>query len=79
MGLGMALLDAGTHDSLIEAGQFIQVLEKRQGLKIACPEEVARRKGWIIGSQLKTLAEPLLKSGYGKYLMHLTNDSSQSN
>lgn len=79
MGRGMAWLDTGTHDSLIEAGQFIQVLQKRQGIKIACPEEVAWRKGWITGSQLKTLAEPLLKSGYGKYLMHLTNDSIQSN
>jgi glucose-1-phosphate thymidylyltransferase len=74
----MAWLDTGTHDSLIEAGQFIQVLEKRQGLKIACPEEVAWRQGWITSSQLETLAKPLIKSGYGKYLMHLINDSIQS-
>ncbi len=78
MGRGMAWLDTGTHDSLIEAGQFIQVLEKRQGLKIACPEEVAWRQGWITSSQLETLAKPLIKSGYGKYLMHLINDSIQS-
>lgn len=78
MGRGMAWLDTGTHDSLLEAGQYIQVLEKRQGLKVACPEEIAWRMGWITDSQLETLARPLAKSGYGKYLMQLTADSIQS-
>lgn len=75
MGRGMAWLDTGTHDSLQEAGQYIQVLEKRQGLKVACPEEIAWRMGWITTSQLQALAEPLAKSGYGEYLMQLTLDS----
>ena len=78
MGRGMAWLDTGTHDSLLEAAQFIQVLEKRQGLKVACPEEIAWRMGWITASQLESLAVPLSKNGYGKYLMQLTRDSIQS-
>ncbi len=65
---GMAWLDTGTHDSLLEAGHFIQTLEKRQGLKLGCPEEVAWRLGWIDDMQLEQLAIPLAKSGYGVYL-----------
>jgi len=69
MGRGFAWLDTGTHDSLLEAGQFIATLEKRQGLKVACPEEIAWRSGWIDNAQLERLAKPLEKSGYGRYLM----------
>ena len=69
MGRGPAWLDTGTHDSLLEAGQFIATLEQRQGLKVACPEEIAFRAGWIDAAQLEKLAQPLLKNGYGKYLM----------
>ncbi|MBF6631327.1 MAG: glucose-1-phosphate thymidylyltransferase RfbA [Comamonas sp.] len=69
MGRGYAWLDTGTHDSLLEAGQFIATLEQRQGLKVACPEEIAYRSGWIDAAQLEKLAQPLLKNGYGKYLM----------
>jgi glucose-1-phosphate thymidylyltransferase len=69
MGRGYAWLDTGTHDSLLEAGQFIATLEKRQGLKVACPEEIAYRSGWIDAAQLERLAGPLRKNGYGQYLM----------
>ncbi|WP_417034312.1 glucose-1-phosphate thymidylyltransferase RfbA [Comamonas kerstersii] len=69
MGRGYAWLDTGTHDSLLEAGQFIATLEQRQGLKVACPEEIAFRAGWIDAALLEKLAQPLLKNGYGKYLM----------
>lgn len=69
MGRGYAWLDTGTHDSLLEAGQFIATLEQRQGLKVACPEEIAFRASWIDAAQLEKLAQPLLKNGYGKYLM----------
>ena len=69
MGRGYAWLDTGTHDSLLEAGQFIATLEQRQGLKVACPEEIAFRAGWIDAAQLAELARPLLKNGYGQYLM----------
>ena len=71
MGRGYAWLDTGTHDSLLEAGQFIATLEKRQGLKVACPEEIAFRNGWITATQLEALAQPMLKNGYGQYLQRL--------
>jgi glucose-1-phosphate thymidylyltransferase len=74
MGRGYAWLDTGTHDSLLEASQFISTLEKRQGLKVACIEEIAWRNGWIDAAQLEALARPMLKNGYGKYLMKLLND-----
>lgn len=69
MGRGSAWLDTGTHDSLLEASLFIQTLEKRQGLKIACPEEIAYRRGYISADQLTELAKPLAKNGYGQYLL----------
>ena len=74
MGRGQAWLDTGTHESLLEAGQFIQTIEKRQGLKVACPEEIAWRQGWIDAAALERLAQPLIKSGYGQYLMGLLSD-----
>jgi glucose-1-phosphate thymidylyltransferase len=74
MGRGYAWLDTGTHDSLMEAGQFIATLEKRQGLKVACPEEIAYRSGWIDAAQLETLAKPLAKNGYGQYLQKLLTE-----
>ena len=74
MGRGYAWLDTGTHDSLMEAGQFIATLEKRQGLKVACPEEIAFRSGWIDAAQLEALAQPMLKNGYGQYLLKLLSD-----
>jgi glucose-1-phosphate thymidylyltransferase len=69
MGRGYAWLDTGTHDSLLDASQFIATLEKRQGLKVACPEEIAFRAGWITREQLEALAQPMLKNGYGQYLL----------
>ena len=74
MGRGYAWLDTGTHDSLLDAGQFIATLERRQGLKIACPEEIAWRRGWIGDAQLERLAQPLAKNGYGQYLMRLLKE-----
>lgn len=74
MGRGYAWLDTGTHDSLMEAGQFIATLEKRQGLKVACPEEIAFRAGWIDAAQLEALAKPLAKNGYGQYLQKLLTE-----
>jgi glucose-1-phosphate thymidylyltransferase len=71
MGRGYAWLDTGTHDDLLEAGQFIATLEKRQGLKVACPEEIAFRWHWIDAGRLEALAQPMLKNGYGQYLMRL--------
>ncbi len=73
MGRGTAWLDTGTHDSLLQAAQFIETLEKRQGLKVNCPEEIAYRMGYINEIQLRELAEPLRKSGYGEYLINLIN------
>jgi glucose-1-phosphate thymidylyltransferase len=74
MGRGYAWLDTGTHDSLMEASQFIATLEKRQGLKVACPEEIAYRNGWISAEQLERQAQPLLKNGYGQYLMQVLRE-----
>ena len=74
MGRGYAWLDTGTHDSLLEAGQFIATLEKRQGLKVACLEEIAYRQGWIDAAQLERLAQPLLKNGYGQYLLKVLRE-----
>lgn len=74
MGRGYAWLDTGTHDSLLEAGQFIATLEKRQGLKVACPEEIAYRSKWIDVEQVQRLIKPLAKNGYGQYLQQIIRD-----
>jgi glucose-1-phosphate thymidylyltransferase len=71
MDRGYAWLDTGTHDSLLDAGQFISTIENRQGLKIACPEEIAYRRQWITKSDLTDLAKPLMKNQYGEYLLKL--------
>jgi glucose-1-phosphate thymidylyltransferase len=76
MGRGYAWLDTGTHDSLLEAGQFIATLEKRQGLKVACPEEIAFRAGWIDAAQLERLAAPMLKNAYGQYLLQVLQEKA---
>ena len=74
MGRGMAWLDTGTHESLLDASQFIATIERRQGLKVACPEEIAYRKGYIDAAQLAKLAEPLKKNQYGQYLLQILED-----
>ena len=74
MGRGHAWLDTGTHESWLEASQFIQTIEKRQGLKVACPEEIAWRSGWINDQALEQLARPLAKSGYGQYLLDILRE-----
>ena len=74
MGRGYAWLDTGTHDSLLDASQYIATMERRQGLKVACPEEICFRAGWINAEQLERLAQPLLKNGYGQYLRNLLNE-----
>jgi glucose-1-phosphate thymidylyltransferase len=71
----MAWLDTGTHDSMLDASMFIATLEKRQGLKIACPEEVAFRMGYITAAELTALAAPLMKSGYGTYLLQILKEA----
>ncbi len=73
LGRGIAWFDTGTHDALIETAQFVQTIEKRQGLQICCPDEIAFENGWIGREQLKKLAEPLMKTNYGKFLMKLAN------
>jgi glucose-1-phosphate thymidylyltransferase len=75
MGRGYAWLDTGTHDSLLDASQFIATLESRQGLKVACPEEIAYRQKWIDAAQLEKLAQPMLKNGYGQYLQRILKDT----
>ena len=72
---GFAWLDTGTHDSLSEASTFIEVIEKRQGLKVACLEEIAFKRGWITPEQLKAVAQPMIKNGYGQYLMQLAEQN----
>ena len=79
MGRGMAWLDTGTHESLHKASSFIRTLEDRQGLKVSCPEEIAWRKNWINDEQLEEIAQPLLKSGYGEYLLNLLENPSIDN
>ena len=71
MGRGYAWLDTGTHDSLLEAASFISTLQKRQGLQVSCPEEIAFGQGWIDAAQIQKLAAPLAKNGYGRYLLGL--------
>jgi glucose-1-phosphate thymidylyltransferase len=74
MGRGYAWLDTGTHESLLEASQFVATIERRQGLKVSCPEEIAYRKGWIDAHALKQLAQPMKNTAYGKYLINLLNE-----
>ena len=76
MGRGYAWLDTGTHDSMLEASLYISTIERRQGLKIACPEEIAYRSGWIDANQLEQLAAPLIKSGYGAYLTNILKEKA---
>jgi len=76
LGRGQAWLDTGTHDSLLDAANFVQVMQARQGLQIACPEEIAYRRGWIDTEAVLRLAEPLKKNGYGRYLIELVSQGS---
>jgi len=77
LGRGVAWLDTGTHESLMQAANFIETIEARQGLRIACPEEIAYRAGWIDAEQVLALARPLLKNGYGQYLASLVERGEQ--
>ena len=77
LGRGFAWLDTGTHDSLSEASTFIEVIEKRQGLKIACLEGIAYRKGWITPDKMRELAQPMLKNQYGQYLLRIIDEVKQ--
>ena len=74
MGRGMAWLDTGTHESLLEASQYIETIERRQGLKIACPEEIAYRQGWVTADKIRQLAQPMAKNGYGQYLLKMLTE-----
>ena len=74
MGRGMAWLDTGTHESLLEASQYIETIERRQGLKIACPEEIAFRQGWVTAEKIRALAQPMAKNGYGQYLLKMLTE-----
>jgi glucose-1-phosphate thymidylyltransferase len=78
LGRGFAWLDTGTHDSLSEASTFIEVIEKRQGLKIACLEGIAYRQGWISTEKMRELAQPMIKNQYGQYLLHVVDELSQT-
>lgn len=77
-GRGFAWLDTGTHDSLAEASTFVEVIEKRQGLKIACLEGIAYRKGWITEARMRELAQPMLKNQYGQYLLKVIDEMKES-
>jgi glucose-1-phosphate thymidylyltransferase len=74
MGRGMAWLDTGTHESLLEASQYIETIERRQGLKVACPEEIAYRQGWIGAADVEVLAQPMIKNEYGQYLKRMLSE-----
>ena len=76
LGRGFAWLDTGTHESLLNAAQFVETIEARQGNKVACPEEIAYENGWLTADQLRELARPLEKSGYGRYLLDLLGEKT---